>query len=1264
VRIGLLGPLAVQGEDGRPVRVGGSRVRALLILLALDAGRVVPAYSLIDRLWDDDPPANAGNSLQSAVSRLRASLREAALGDGVIESHPAGYRLAVFPRQVDAVGFEDLAREGREALASGDAARAARFLGEALGMWRGPALADVSGARFAAGPAARLEELRTRTALDLAEAGLALGESDSLIGELRAMAAADPLAERPRGLLMRALYAAGRQAEALTVYAQTREVLARELGVDPSPQLEQIHLGVLRQDLTEGPPPQPPVPRSEAPDPAGDAPVPATQVPAPAGQAPVPATQVPAPAGQPVLGAERSTPREPGDGPRPASVPKPLTSFVGRDEDVARVLKMLAEGRLVTLTGPGGAGKTRLAIEIAALFAAESLAGEPPAGEPLTGDRLAGKGPAAEPLAGDPAGQGRARDGGQGRVRVGGQGRVRVGGQGQAGAGGRGRSRVGGQGQARDGGHQQAQDGGRVWFVELTPVTDPGEVPYAVLHTLGLRDSPVIARAAAGQPGAPPGPVRRLAAALAERRDLLILDNCEHVVTAVAALADQLLAGCPDLRVLATSREPLRIGGEALWPVPPLPVPPVPPRAPAFQGAPAPLGAPAPPAPASPGAPQAGGDPGELAGYASVRLLADRAVAVRPDFRVDTANAADVARICRALDGMPLAIELAAARLRTLSAAQLAERLNARFDLLTGGSRTAAPRHQTLRAVVAWSWELLSGPEQVLARRLAIFPAGATLTAAEQVCQDAALPVGTVLPTLFGLVEKSFLTVGDGAEPRYRMLETIRAYCAERLAEAGEEDRVRDAFAGHFLRLAETAEPLLRTGEQRTWMTRLTQEQDNIHAAVRWAVERGDAALALRFGQALGWHWLLRGQRREAATLARDILAVSEPLRAGGRGSGNLDVLNARAVCALIAVNSSWDIAEAREPLADAEPLVVPGPKAGGRTLSPLVIVGVSMLMMYDERDPDRALQIMEAYFESPDPWVRAGIRMMHAFSSMSLGRLEGAAGECAEALAGFEAIGDRWGMAMSLTGQADLASLDGDHARAITALERAARLSRELTDWEDTAQVYANLARSRSRMGDLEGALADIARAERIARGTGEEESELFVSYIRAELAWLRSQPAEASGICQRLDDLLATKAANAMTGSFRALVLARRGLADLRTGDAPGGYAALASALRLAADSQDRSAVAVVADGLAAATLQAGGSATAERAAALLGAAHSLRGAFDHSSLDAPAARDGARAALGGEAFEAAYRRGRGLGFERALALAEDAARQLADG
>jgi predicted ATPase len=781
-----------------------------------------------------------------------------------------------------------------------------------------------------------------------------------------------------------------------------------------------------------------------------------------------------------------------------------------------------------------------------------------------------------------------------------------------------------------------------VWFVELTSVTDPGDVSSAVMNALGIRESPVIAHAGAGQLGSLADPAERLVAALTGRHDLLILDNCEHIVTAAATLADQILAGCPDVRVLVTSREPLRIPGESLWPVPPLPVPPVP-------------GQPGDQALDGNGTEPASEAGSQVAGYAAVRLLADRAAAVRPGFTVNEANAADVARICRALDGMPLAIELAAARLRTLSAAQLARRLDARFELLTGGSRTV-PRHETLRAVVDWTWELLSEPEQVLARRLATFPAGATLTAAEQVCQGGALPADAVLPAIFGLVEKSFLTVAEDDEPRYRMLETIRAYCAERLTEAGEDDHVRLAFAGYFLRLAETGDPLLRGADQQTWMRRLTAEQDNMYAALRWAVDRREVTLALRFGQALSWFWLLSGQRREAGVMAGEVLAISTPTEGTER---DVAAVHARAVCALTLVNFSWDLTAARGPLADVEYLITAGTGGAetddGRPPHPLVIVGAAMLALYEKQDPDRALGLLAAHFESPDPWIRAGARLMCAFFSMSLGRLDDVTRWCAEGLAGFEALGDRWGTALACAGQAELVMLDGDYARAIVSLERAVGLSRALTDWEDTAQMYGTLAKARSRMGDYDGALAEMARAQRAAREQGESESDLWISYIQAELAWLGGDLAECVRISSELDALMASKG-SPMIWPFRAQAINRGALASIRTGNVTGGRARLAEALRLAADSQDLAAVAIVVDGIAAAMLWTGTSRSgAEQAAILLGAAHSIRGAFDHSSLDAPAARDAARERLGQADFDGAYQRGRSMARDKVLTLAE---------
>ena len=639
LRIELLGPLQVRDESGRQVSVGGRQLRVLFCLLALNAGRVVPSGSIAGQIWPDDAPGNPGNALQTLISRLRAELRLAGFAS-VIESHPAGYRLAVRPDAVDAFAFEAMAARGRRALAAGDAQTAARILRDALVSWRGEALADAAGCDFADVAAARLTELRASAQADRIEADLALGEGASLVGELRGLVSADPLAERPRSLLMRALAAAGRQAEALTVYSDGRELLADQLGLDPSGQLEEVYLRILRGQ-----------------------------------EGPGPVTRVPD--RFPLIDSERAVV----SAARPGSAPpaqRPLTSFVGREEDVARVLKALAAARLVTLTGPGGVGKTRLATETS------------------------------------------------------------------------------------------GRTGTAAWFVPLAPVTDPAEVASAVLETFGIRE-PVIARRAA-EPGT--GPLDRLMAALADRDEVMVLDNCEHVIEAAAELAGRVLAGCPRMKIVVTSRQPLRIDGEVLCPVLPLPVPPV-----RSQVA--------------------------VTSYGSVRLLRDRAAAVRPDFELDAANAEAVTRICRSLDGMPLAIELAAVWLRMLTPGQLAERLDDRFALLTGGSRTALPRHRTLRAVVDWSWDLLSAPEQVLARRLAVFPGGATLAAAEQVCADDVLLASQVLPALSGLVDKSIIAAAAGQDwlrtalPDARDGTDVRARAAGRGGRgAGRARRVHGVLPG------------------------------------------------------------------------------------------------------------------------------------------------------------------------------------------------------------------------------------------------------------------------------------------------------------------------------------------------------------------------------------------------------------------------------------------------------------------------------------
>jgi predicted ATPase/DNA-binding SARP family transcriptional activator len=1023
VRIGLLGTLQVRDDAGDPVRVGGHRVRSLLILLALEPGRVVPSASLIARLWPDDPPADAANALQTLVSRLRAALR----GTGVIESHAVGYRLVIEPGDVDAVAFETLVAAGA--------------LPEALALWRGPALADVADEGFAAGAAARLEELRLTAMHDRIEADLERGESASLVGELRALVDANPLAERSRVLLMRALAGDGRQAEALAVYTQARELLAEQLGVDPSPDLERAYLSVLRQEF---PSPE-----------------------------------------------------------RRVAAPPPLASFVGRQADLAGVRDRLREHRLVTLTGPGGIGKTRLATEVAA-----------------------GLGP--------------------------------------------------------------------VHLVELARVTVGGDVPFTVADAVAGRERLIARRA--GEPGPGADSLQRIAAVLADRDALVILDNCEHLIDAAADIAAQLLAACPRVRLLATSREPLRITGEALWPVTP------------------------------------------LADEAAVRLLTDRAAAVRPGFAVDEGNRDAVMRICGALDGMPLAIELAAARLRMLSPDQLAQRLGDRFAVLIGGSRSALPRHQTLRAVVDWSWESLSKPERILARRLSVFPGGITLETAEGVCADDSLPAAEILTALSGLVDKSILLAGTGT--RYRMLETIRAYGAERLAEAEEEDAVRGAFCGYFLTMAETAEPLLRGREQNRWLVQLDAELDNIYAAIRMTIAARDAASALRFMRALGWWWMIRG-KDDAQSMAREVLAMPAD-------DSSLFLAEARVICALTAAGQDWEIDVVRPAFEAAIRRL--NEVADPLDIHPLAAIGEPMLALSD-MDPERAIALLDRYAGAGDPWERGAMAIMRGQFCVMVGRQDEGAELILAAAEQLRPVGDVYMLCAALGMIADSKVISGDREGAVAALSEAIEACGSLgVTAIDRPYFESKLAAVLIRMGDFAVAREHLEHAQLMR--VGDSDAGMWLGIITADLEFAAGDDEAAARECETILAGLGTKT-SMWWSPFRGTVQARLAAVAMRTGDTARASQLLAAALREAGGSVEQPALAGVIDTVAALAVGF----DPGLAATLLGAAHMVRGSFDESSLDSPAARDAARAALGQDGYDDAYRRGRGLTRDETLALAGSA-------
>ncbi|MBW8484755.1 BTAD domain-containing putative transcriptional regulator [Actinomadura parmotrematis] len=1075
MRIAILGTTEVT-RDGAPVEIGGARLRALLVLLALDAGRPVPAERIIDALWADRVPAAAPNALQSLVSRLRA-----AIGREHLETRPGGYRLDVPREAVDAHDFEERLLRARRAA---DPQRRAGLLGEALALWRGPALADVAWQEFAEAPAARLEGLRRAARLERVDAELELGRHAGLVPELEALAAAEPLSEPVRARLMRALYGAGRQADALAEYGAIKAALAEELGVDPSPELAAVHLAVLRQD--------------------------AALAPAAPSAAP--------PAAPPVPAAPDAPPDALPDAP-PGNLPTRLTSFIGRDDDLKHVAEALAGGRLVTLTGPGGAGKTRLSLEAAA--------------------RLAGHAP----------------------------------------------------------------DG--AWFVQLAPVDDPAEVATTVLDALGLRETVLVpggpGRLAVAESADPP---TRLAAALRGRRLLLLLDNCEHVLDAAAALADRVLAECPAVRVLATSREPLGITGETLRPVEPLPLPP------------------------------ADAAAGDALGYPAVRLFADRAAAVAPGFAVTGANVADVVRICRALDGMPLAIELAAARLRAMTPRQVAARLGDRFRLLNAGSRTALPRHQTLRAVVEWSWDLLDGAERALWRRLAVFQAGATVESAEDVCAGGDLDRDDVLDVLAALVDKSLVVADTAAEPpRYRMLETIRAYGLERLAQAGEEDAVRDRHAAAMLALAETAEPHLFRAGQIRWLDHLGSRHDDLQAALRRMVATGDAASAARFCAALGWYQFLSGRLEEAVD------GIDQLARMPGLPEDQPTAV-ALAIGAMATLDSQNDNASAFDWLARALGIIE---RQDGRALHPILRLARISAALFEKGWDRTVISRLDELLVDGDPWVR-GVgyfaRGQFAANFALNDRLED---DFARALANFEDAGDRWGTAFTLTSQAELRGREGRYAEAARLYERALATSRAL-GLDLFSATNMRLSTVLRLAGAEEEAAALLADALPNAERNGSRDGIAVVHYQLGEFARHTGEYGEAAAHLERAAELAA-----GLNGppQFDSQVRGAQGQLALATGDADAGRALLAESLRLAVQAHDHPVIAHAVAAHAAAALHDG---DAARAAELLGEADAVRGGRDLSLPDVLELEGAAREALG-DGFDAAYARGRSRTFQQVL-------------
>lgn len=886
----VLGPFRVTVGD-QPLKLGSPQQQRLLAILCASPNETVSADRLVDEIWGESPPPSAHHLVQVYVSRLRKTLG-AHDGGARIDRHGSGYALHIDPVTLDAARMEGLAAQ---ALKLGEEAvdEKARLLHQATGMWIGPPFVELKDESITLqSESTRLTELYVGLLEERIRIDLRAGRHQQVVGELDQLTSDYPYREGIWELWLLALYRSGRQAEALRAYQTLQKTLGEDLGIVPSPSLAELETRILLQDpelLWEPPPPT-------------------------------------------------------------SNVPKALTSFVGRRAELAEVSKLLEAHRLVTLTGPGGIGKTRLAAEAA--------------------DQILFRFP----------------------------------------------------------------DG--VWWIDLGPIRDEKMIPSEVARTLGV----------SAQPGM--SVTESVVQSLVRRDALLIFDNCEHVSTGVAGLAAAALTGAPRIRILATSRTPLHLSGEALWAVPALAMP----------------------TSVNPSA-------DELPHSDAIRLFAERGAAVDPRFSLDSSRSEHVLDICRRLDGLPLAIEMAAARLRVLTAAEVSASLNDRFNLLKTTHSDVTHRHETLQAMVDWSYELLPPQAQYAFQRLGVFAGEFDLEAASVIAFDEAAVAP--LDAMTTLVEASLVARVDdsGSAGRYRLLETLREYGRRRLTDSGQFDVVRNAHAGYFLDLVESADDQIGRPGFAEWMRRIQESYDDIQQALDWSLDHDPPTVALRAAPVLQHYWYRTGDGREANRWGRRLTNYQDSPPASLVAAAH----TALSFGATILVDPPTAIEHADRALA------LLTDDADRRGYATALFGRANAALMVGDFDTLRrtSLECLEVCDEIEYSWGKAGALAELSFADFfGGGSLADARALAEEAVPVFRDLGDIASQTV-LNPISAIALKQGDLTHAERHARETASIARD-SSWEATALV--NLAEVQLAKGETDQAEATLRRAINRALDTGLE--------------------------------------------------------------------------------------------------------------------------------------------------------------------------------